>query len=107
MNKKKEKDLNQYPVGKNCYDLTPILDKEFGKPGTKRAEKSLERIFKEYRARDLKEKRQEAKKTQQEVADILGKDVTYISKIESGKMSPSVDVFYKYVQAIGKRVEIV
>lgn len=94
-------------VLKNVRDLTPMLNKKFGKPGTKKRQKNIEKAMKIFRADNLSFERKEAKKTQKEVAEKIGVDETYISKIENGAVTPSVDLFYKYVEAIGKRVEIV
>ncbi|PID83220.1 transcriptional regulator [Candidatus Campbellbacteria bacterium] len=113
MTKKNKKDifssknLNKNPSEKNTYNIDHVLDSVFGKEGTKKRELNRKKAMVLFRAEDLINERKESGLTQQEIADKLGKDKTYISKIENGKVTPSVDLFYRYVQAIGKRVEIV
>ena len=48
-----------------------------------------------------------SEKTQKEVADIMGISQSYISRIEKGVINPSVATFYRIMNALGMRIEIV
>ena len=54
----------------------------------------------------IQENRKREKITQQELAQRVGKDKAYISKIENGIIDPSVGVFYKLIEAMGMKIEI-
>ena len=51
--------------------------------------------------------RKEKELTQQELAEKLHVSKSYISKIEKGLISPSVSTFYRIINALGMRVEVV
>ena len=53
------------------------------------------------------EARKEARMTQGEVADKINASKSYISRVEKGAIIPSVGTFYRIVNALGMRVEIV
>jgi predicted transcriptional regulator len=46
-------------------------------------------------------------KTQGELADRIGTDKAYISKIEKGVVEPGIGAFYRIIDALGLCVEIV
>ena len=43
----------------------------------------------------------------QELARRVGTTKSYISKVENGVVTPSVGLFYRFINAIGMRVEVV
>ena len=51
--------------------------------------------------------RKEAKVTQSELAERINVTKSYISRIEKGVMTPSVATFYRIMNALGMRVEVV
>lgn len=87
------------------YDL--VLDKEFGKKGTPERIKAEEDAYSFYSGQILLEARKEAKVTQAELAKRINSTKSYISKIENGVITPSVGAFYRIINALGLRVEVV
>ncbi|PID83102.1 transcriptional regulator [Candidatus Campbellbacteria bacterium] len=107
-NKKKDEiDFEKYRIDENFYDVSAFLDDQLGKEGTKKRERFRRRALLTFQLEELMKQRKEAGLSQQEVADKMDVTKSYISKIENGKINPSVSTFYRYVEAIGKRVEIV
>ena len=85
-------------------DISAELDREFGAPGTSEREKFDEEAYAFYTGQILLDARREAKVTQSELAKRIN---AYISRIESGAINPSVGTFYRIVNALGLRIEIV
>ena len=89
------------------HDISAELDEEFGCPGTPERQKFEEEAWDYYTGQILLEARREAKVTQSELAQRINSNKSYISKIERGMVSPSVSVFYRIINALGLRVDIV
>lgn len=87
------------------YDV--VLDAKFGKVGTPERAKAEEAAFSFYSGQILQDARKEAKVTQEELARRTNTTKSYISKIENGVVTPSVGVFYRLINALGLRVEVV
>ncbi len=88
-------------------DYTPVLEAQFGKIGSPKWEKSIEEAENFYTGQMLRDTRREARMTQGELAEKLHVTKSYISRIENGLITPSVTVFYRIIEALGMRVEIV
>ncbi len=89
------------------YDVGAELDRVFGKEGTDTYNKAIEEAWEEYNAQMLLDARKEAHLTQQELAEKIGVDKGYISKIERGLIVPSVATFYRITSAMGKQIALV
>ena len=87
------------------YDF--VLDEKFGKEGTQERIKAEEAAYSFYSGQILQDARKEAKVTQEELARRTNTTKSYISKIENGIIVPSVGVFYRIINALGLRVEVV
>ena len=87
------------------YDV--VLDREFGAVGTPERARAEERAYDFYSGQIILEARKEARMTQGEVADKINASKSYISRVEKGAIIPSVGTFYRIVNALGMRVEIV
>ena len=88
-------------------DYTPVLEAQFGKIGSPEWEKSIEEAENFYTGQMLRDTRREARMTQSELAEKLHVTKSYISRIDNGLITPSVTVFYRIIEALGMRVEIV
>lgn len=88
------------------YDISAELEKEFGAHGTPERAKFDEEAYAFYTGQVILDARKSEKMTQKELADKLGVNKSYISKIENGVVSPSVAVFYRIMNALGLSVEI-
>lgn len=88
-------------------DYDAVLDAEFGKEGTPERAAAEEAAYAFYSGQILKDARRETKVTQDELARRTNTTKSYISKIENGVIVPSVGAFYRIVNALGMRVEVV
>lgn len=91
---------------KAIYDVTADLVKAFGPVGSERWNKAVEKAWEEYNADILLEARKKAGMTQSEVAEKIGATKSYVSRVERGKVVPTVASFYRIVAALGMQVEI-
>lgn len=88
-------------------DISAELDKEFGMPGTPERAKFDEEAYAFYTSQILLDARKEAKVTQAELAERMNVSKSYISRIEKGLITPSVATFYRIMNILGMRIEIV
>ena len=93
-------------ISKDIYDVDAWLDESLGKEGTPEREKNRERAWEEYNAQILLNKRKNAGLTQQELADRIGANKGYISRIERGLTVPTVATLYKIASAMGLTIEL-
>ena len=86
------------------YDI--VLNAKYGNPGTPERAKAEEDAYNYYSGQLLLDARKEAKVTQAELAKRTNTTKPYISKIENGIITPSVGMFYRLINALGLRVEL-
>lgn len=94
-------------INNELRDYTPVLEAKFGKIGSPEWEKSIEEAEIFFTGQLIRNTRREAHVTQTELAKKLNVTKSYISRIENGFITPSVTVFYRIIDALGMRVEIV
>jgi ribosome-binding protein aMBF1 (putative translation factor) len=82
------------------------LNRTFGAPGSESRKQAEEQAWEEYNAQILLDARKESGMTQSELADKIGTDKSYISRIERGLTIPSISTFYRMVSAMGLSVEL-
>lgn len=90
----------------NLYDVSEELNRTLGAPGTESRREAEDLAWQEYNAQVLLDARKNAGLTQTELAERIGADKGYISRIERGLMMPTVPTFYRIVSALGLTVEL-
>ena len=88
-------------------DYSAVLERKYGKEGTAERAKFDEEAYSFYTSQILLDARKEAKVTQSELAERINVSKSYISRIEKGVKTPSVATFYRIMNALGMRVEVV
>jgi len=84
-----------------------MLDNMYGKDGSAERELFKKKAYSYYTGQIIELARKEAKMTQTELAEKLGSNKSYISRVERGKTEPKVSTFYRMVAAFGRSVELV
>lgn len=87
--------------------MDAVLDKMYGKVGTAEREqfRSEARAF--YIGKIIRDARHEGNMSQSQLADKIGINKTYISKIENGSVEPGIGLFFRIIDALGLKFEIV
>ena len=88
------------------YSVSEELNQFFGAPGTESRRKAEAQAWEEYNAQILLDARKESGMTQSELANKIGTDKSYISRVERGLTIPSISTFYRMVSAMGLSVEL-
>ena len=88
------------------YDVSAELAREFGEIGTQSRAEATEKAWEEYNAQILLDARKNAGLTQAELAERIGAEKGYISRIERGLIVPSVSTLYRIASAMGLTVEL-
>lgn len=87
------------------FDVDAQLDERFGKEGTetrKAAEKRAEAFF---TGKMIEEVRKNAHLTQKELAERIGTNKSYISRVENGLTDPKVSTLCRIASALGLTIE--
>ena len=98
----------------DIYDVSAELEQEFGAKGTPQREAAINHAWEEYNAQILLDARKNAGLTQAELAQRIGADKGYISRVDKGYISrvergltiPTVATLYKIAAAMGMTVEL-
>jgi DNA-binding XRE family transcriptional regulator len=84
-----------------------VMDAKFGKVGTPEREAFRREAYAYCMGQIIHDARKNEKVTQAELASRIGVGKSYISKIENGDIEPGVGTFYRIIDALGLRFEIV
>ncbi len=84
-----------------------MMDAEFGKIGTPEREAFRKEAYAYCMGKLICDARKKEKITQSELADRVGTNKSYISRIEKGAIEPSISTFCRIIEALGLRIEIV
>ena len=78
-----------------------MLDDKYGTHGTETRNEFDEQSLAWFYGNMLKERRKELKLTQKEVAEKLGRDQSYIARVERGKADIQLSSFFRIVSILG------
>ena len=92
--------LNPEKLAK-LHKTEDLLEKRYGKRGTSEREEFQERAMARYYAEILRDRRKELKITQQQLADKIGKERSYIAHIERGETDMQLSNFFRISSALG------
>lgn len=91
----------------NIGSFDTILDDKYGKIGSPEREEFHKEAYAYCVGQIISDARKQEKMTQSELAKKVGTDKTYISRIEKGVIEPGVSLFFRIIDALGLKVEIV
>ncbi len=84
-----------------------ILDAKYGKIGTSEREEFHKQAYAYCVGQIILNARKQEGITQSVLAQKVGTDKTYISRIEKGIIEPGVGLFFRIMDALGLKVDIV
>jgi DNA-binding XRE family transcriptional regulator len=87
--------------------ISKELDTLYGKSGTPEREAFRREAYTFLMGQMIHDARKTEKITQKELAERIGVDKSYISKIEKGTIEPGAGMFYRIMDVLGLRIEIV
>jgi ribosome-binding protein aMBF1 (putative translation factor) len=90
----------------SIYDVSAELERKFGSRGSDSRKSAEDKAWEEYNAQILLDARKNAGLTQQELADRIGANKGYISRLERGLTVPTVSTLYRIAAAMGLSVEL-
>lgn len=77
------------------------LDEEYGKPGTLARDEFHEEALSWYYGQLFRTRRLELKLTQKQLADKLGREQSYIARVEGGKADIQLSSFFRIATILG------
>ena len=91
----------------NINSMDDVLDNLHGAVGTPERENFRKEAYAYCVGQLIHDTRKQEKMTQETLAKKVGADKSYISKIEKGVIEPGASMFYRIIEALGMRIEIV
>jgi ribosome-binding protein aMBF1 (putative translation factor) len=88
------------------HSFDDLLDRKYGKRGTDTRSAFEEKALAYYYGEILKDRRKELKITQQQLADKIGKERSYIAYIEQGKTDMQLSTFLNITNALGLKFSL-
>lgn len=94
-------------VNPNVGSMDAVLDKLYGKVGSPEREEFRKEAYSYCVGQLICDARKQERMTQAQLAEKVGTDKSYISRIEKGAIEPGVGLFFRIIDALGLKVEIV
>ena len=94
-------------VNPDVGSMDAVLDKLYGKVGTPEREEFRKEAYSYCVGQLISDARKQERLTQAELAEKVGTNKSYISRIEKGALEPGVGLFFRIIDALGLKVEIV
>lgn len=86
---------------KKLHNMNEFMDEKYGKIGTPRREALHEEAMRWYYGELLKDRRQSLKMTQQQLAERVGQERSYIARIEEGESDVRLSGLLSIAKALG------
>ena len=87
--------------------MDAVLDSLYGEPGTPQREEFRKEAYAYCVGQIISDARKQEKMTQTELAEKVGTNKSYISRIEKGTIEPGIGLFFRIIDALGLRIDIV
>lgn len=87
--------------------MDAILDKLYGEVGSPERDEFRKEAYSYCVGKLIYDARKQEKMTQAELAEKVGTNKTYISRIEKGTIEPGVSLFFRIIHALGLKIDIV
>jgi ribosome-binding protein aMBF1 (putative translation factor) len=101
---KGERTISAY---KNYFmSVDAMMDERYGKVGTPEREAFRKEAYAYCVGQIISDARKRKKVTQQELAQRVGTNKSYISRIENGSVEPGAGMFLRILSALGLRFEV-
>lgn len=94
-------------VNPDVGSMDAVIDKLYGKVGTPEREEFRKEAYSYCVGQLISDARKQERMTQAELAEKVGTNKAYISRIEKGAIEPGVGLFFRIIDALGLKVEIV
>jgi len=99
--------MNIMQVNPDVGSMDAVLDKLYGKVGTPEREEFRKEAYSYCVGQLISDARKQERMTQAELAEKIGTNKSYISRIEKGAIEPGVGLFFRIIDALGLKMEIV
>ena len=99
--------MNIMQVNPDVGSMDAVFDKLYGKVGTPEREEFRKEAYSYCVGQLISDARKQERMTQAELAEKVGTNKSYISRIEKGAIEPGVGLFFRIIDALGLKMEIV
>ena len=99
--------MNIMQVNPDVGSMDAVLDKLYGKVGTPEREEFRKEAYSYCVGQLISDARKQERMTQAELAEKVGTNKSYISRIEKGAIETGVGLFFRIIDALGLKMEIV
>lgn len=94
-------------TNKDLISVDEMLDQRYGKVGTPERENFRKEAYAYYMGQIICDARKKEKITQVELAQKVGTNKSYISRIEKGLIEPGIYTFNRIAEALHLRLDLV
>jgi ribosome-binding protein aMBF1 (putative translation factor) len=88
------------------FDVDAQIDEFFGPEGSISRKAAEQRADAFFTGQIIEDARRKANITQEELAQRIGTNKSYISRVETGRTEPKVSTFYRIAAALGLQVSL-
>ena len=98
--------MNIMQVNPDVGSMDAVLDKLYGKVGTPEREEFRKEAYSYCVGQLISDARKQERMTQAELAEKVGTNKSYISRIEKGAIEPGVGLFFRIIDALGLKMRL-